>query len=59
MWRWGEEIRWRGPAVIAVDGDREIKLREGEEAVLTVERDGPWMIDVQAVMRQAVTDGLF
>ncbi|MDZ7825306.1 MAG: hypothetical protein U5R48_03825 [Gammaproteobacteria bacterium] len=48
-----------GPGVIALDGDREIKVRPGERARLHVERSGPRVIDVDAVMQHAALEGLF
>ncbi len=48
----------RGPGVIALDGDRDLKLRDGEHAQVTVRRDGPWVVDVEAAMRWAVAAGI-
>ena len=47
-----------GPGVLALDGDRDHKLREGERATVELRRDGPWVIDVGAAMRWAVAEGI-
>jgi predicted polyphosphate/ATP-dependent NAD kinase len=51
-------VPFHGPGVIALDGDRDLKLREAEEATVTIRRDGPWVIDVEAAMRWAVAQGI-
>jgi hypothetical protein len=51
-------VPFRGPGVLALDGDRDIKLLEGEHATVTLNREGPWVIDAAAAMRWAVTRGI-
>ena len=51
-------VPMRGPGVIALDGDRDHWLREGETATVTIRRDGPWVFDIQAAMRWAVAQGM-
>lgn len=51
-------VLFDGPGVIALDGDREIKLVAGERARLHVERSGPRVIDVDAVMQHAAAEAL-
>jgi hypothetical protein len=48
-----------GPGVLAFDGDRERWLEENEVATFTVRRDGPSVVDIEAVMRLAADRGLF
>ena len=48
-----------GPGIIAVDGDRIIKLNEGDEAIAWVLRDGPRIIETDSVMKQATLHKLF
>ena len=48
-----------GPGILAFDGDRTIKLGDGETARAKVLRDGPWIVDVERVMRAAAQDNLF
>jgi hypothetical protein len=55
----GEEVRVRGPGVLACDGDRERVLAPGEEARARVVREGPRMIDVAAVLSFAARHGLY
>ncbi|WP_344861932.1 NAD(+)/NADH kinase [Amycolatopsis ultiminotia] len=44
--------------VIAVDGARELELKNGEGAYVELRSDGPWCVDVRAVMAEAATQGL-
>lgn len=55
----GEALLWRGPGLLAFDGDRELVLAEGETARLTVSRTGPWVIDPRQALRAAAAAGLF
>lgn len=55
----GEAVRIDGPLVLAFDGERKRRLRAGERAVITVQRDGPRVLDIEAVMRAAARLGLF
>jgi hypothetical protein len=52
-------IRWRGPGLLAFDGDREIELSEAGGATLWVTREGPWVIDPQRALHAAARQGLF
>ncbi|MEE4360582.1 MAG: NAD(+)/NADH kinase [Pseudomonadales bacterium] len=52
-------VLFEGPGVIALDGDRDLKLDVRERARLHVERSGPRVVDVTAVMQYASTEGLF
>ncbi len=54
----GVTVPFSGPGVLALDGDRDHKLREGERATVELRRDGPGIIDVQAAMRWAVAEGI-
>ncbi len=51
-------VPFRGPGVVALDGDREHKLRDEEHAWVSIRRDGPFVIDVEAAMRWAVAQGI-
>ncbi len=51
-------VTFAGPGVLALDGDRDIKLREHEVAQVVLRRDGPWVIDIEAAMRWAVAQGI-
>lgn len=52
-------VRWTGPGVIALDGERERYLKPGQEARLTLRRDGPRVIDAAAVMQAAAKVATF
>jgi len=51
-------VVFRGPAVLALDGDRDHKLDGDRTATLSIARDGPWLFDVAAAMRHAVLHGM-
>ena len=55
----GESVNFEGPGILAFDGDRSIKLTEGEVAVANVARDGPFIIEAEKVMAQAAASNLF
>ncbi len=55
----GETVILRGRGTLALDGEREITLREGEEACLQIVRDGPRVIDVPLALRLAACRGAF
>ncbi len=55
----GEEVVLTGPGVLAFDGERERVLKPGQAATLQVARDGPWVIDVHAVLAHAACRGLY
>ena len=45
-----EELRFSGPAMIALDGERECRLDENSHVEIHLERAGPWRIDVGKVL---------
>ncbi|NKC00348.1 MAG: hypothetical protein GKR90_17930 [Pseudomonadales bacterium] len=51
-------VPFRGPGVLALDGDRDIWIAAGETATVTLRRDGPHVIDIEATMRWAVAQGM-
>ncbi len=55
----GTAVEWRGPGLLAFDGDREILLDAGDVATLRVRRTGPWVIDPERALRVAAQKGLF
>jgi len=55
----GEEITVTGPGVLAFDGERERVLKPGQRARLTVQRDGPRVIDVAKTLARAAASGAF
>ncbi|MCY4214397.1 MAG: NAD(+)/NADH kinase [Gammaproteobacteria bacterium] len=54
----GVSVPFRGAGVLALDGDRDHRLREGELATVTLRRDGPWVLDIGRAMRWAVAAGI-
>ncbi len=55
----GEEVAVDGPLLLAFDGERKRRLTAGERVHLSVVRDGPWVVDVPAVMAQVAADGSY
>ncbi|MEM9744483.1 MAG: NAD(+)/NADH kinase [Pseudomonadota bacterium] len=49
----GKAVQWRGPGVLAFDGERERVIAEDQQVELTVERNGPRVIDVNAALTYA------
>jgi predicted polyphosphate/ATP-dependent NAD kinase len=47
------------PAVLALDGEREIALSPGDRAEVTLQLEGPWIVDVERTLRLAVEGGVF
>lgn len=47
------------PAVLALDGEREIVLHPGDQAEVTLSLDGPWIVDVEKTLLLAVAEGIF
>lgn len=54
-----QRIEWNGPGVIALDGERERYIGEGQKAHLTLRRNGPRVIDAQRVMAAAAKLAVF
>jgi predicted polyphosphate/ATP-dependent NAD kinase len=54
-----EPISISGPMVLAFDGERDSELLPGVSATLRVCADGPFVIDTELVMRNAVIAGWF
>ena len=55
----GEPVVIDRPCVLAFDGDREVRIREGESAIVDVRRDGPHVLDIDRAMRIAAERRLF
>ncbi len=56
----GEEIEVKEvPCVIALDGEREVEIREGEKAFIRLTFDGPRVVDVKSTLREAAIREFF
>lgn len=55
----GEKVTMTGPGILALDGDRTIKLENHEIVTLELRRDGPWIIETPLIMNSAAELGLF
>jgi hypothetical protein len=51
-------VPFRGPGVLALDGDRDHKLSSEGGLTVCIRRDGPNVIDLDAAMRWAVGRGI-
>jgi len=47
------------PAVLALDGEREIEIYEQDDVRIRLERDGPKLVNVEEVLREAVRRRFF
>ncbi len=47
------------PVVLALDGEREMVLKEGQEASVRLSLAGPWMVNVELVLEEAVANQEF
>jgi predicted polyphosphate/ATP-dependent NAD kinase len=47
------------PTVLALDGEREIEVYEEDDVRIHLERDGPLIVNVEAVLGEAATKGRF
>jgi predicted polyphosphate/ATP-dependent NAD kinase len=52
-------VRDERPAVLALDGEREIVLCDGQRVTVTLDPDGPWIVDAEQALLQAVRVGAF
>lgn len=55
----GETIVLEGPGMLALDGERERRLKPGQQASMRVVRDGPWVIDVHKALAAAACAGIY
>jgi hypothetical protein len=55
----GESVELGVGGTLAFDGERERVLRPGQRAHARVDRDGPWVVDVETVLGHAAQDGWF
>ncbi len=44
---------------IALDGERTVMFRKGDEIKFVINRNGPFKLDVRKTLRKAVKDGFF
>ena len=43
-----------GTGTLAMDGEREIVMRKGRHWAVRLQKDGPWRLDVDRTLREAV-----
>ena len=55
----GETVKYRAPdtRVLAFDGEREYLLNKGEEIEISLRLDGPWILNVPAILEKAAIRG--
>ncbi|HMD88593.1 MAG TPA: NAD(+)/NADH kinase [Anaerolineaceae bacterium] len=47
------------PLMLALDGEREIQVKVGQEASICLRMDGPWIVNVDRVLEKAVREQRF
>jgi predicted polyphosphate/ATP-dependent NAD kinase len=55
----GEAVELRGPGVLAFDGERDRRISVDAAVAVSVDGSGPWLIDVDRVLRLAAARSLF
>lgn len=56
----GEEVEiCVAPSVLALDGEREVEVRPGQHAAISLAKDGPVVVDVARTMAAAMSRGVF
>lgn len=50
----GQEVRWQvgEPTIVALDGERELPLAQGQRLDVRLRADGPWIVDGGKVMQE-------
>jgi predicted polyphosphate/ATP-dependent NAD kinase len=58
--RLGEEVEVTfKPSLMALDGERELKVNARDEVKVRLERDGPRVVDINRAIKEAATKGFF
>ncbi|MDR1932311.1 MAG: NAD(+)/NADH kinase [Spirochaetales bacterium] len=47
------------PGMIALDGEREVQVREGDTLSFRLRRSGPWRVDVRKALEMAQKNGMY
>ena len=47
------------PCLIALDGERELRVGALDEVKVRIERDGPHVVDINKAVREAAEQGFF
>lgn len=47
------------PCVVALDGEREVEIKNGQRGVVRLSLNGPWVVDVNQTMRVAMAKRIF
>jgi predicted polyphosphate/ATP-dependent NAD kinase len=56
----GQEFSIRlSPSVLALDGEREVEIRRGQQAAVRLNKDGPTVVDVTRTMQAAMQRKIF
>jgi len=56
----GEEVEPAPkPCLIALDGERELRVNTGDKVKVRVNRDGPHVVDINKTVKKAATQGFF
>ena len=55
----GQTVRCEGPGTLAFDGERERTLKPGQQAELTITRNGPRVVDVSRALHHAAHSGVY
>lgn len=53
------ELAVEEPLIVALDGEREVLLHEGDRAQVVLRADGPWIVQVERVMEEMAARAMF
>lgn len=54
-----QPVQLQGPGVVALDGERERVLKPGQRATFTLNRLGPWLVDVNRTLQLAAQRDIY
>ena len=57
--KFNETIEFKGPCVLALDGEREREIQQDQKVKMRVGREGPGVLDVEKTMKLAASRGFF
>jgi predicted polyphosphate/ATP-dependent NAD kinase len=49
----------RSPAILALDGEREVGIKKGEQMTLRLNTEGPFVVDIESVLEKSSQKGFF
>ena len=57
--KFDQAVKAQGPSVIALDGERERVIAQGQRIEMRISRRGPWVVDLAATLQRAAKQKIF